>query len=319
MKIGVVGAGAWGKNIVKTLHELGVLAGIAEVGAERRHEFREQYPVPVVGDPEELVELDLDAVCIAAPAPVHHPLAKMFLLEGIHVFVEKPMTLSVSEAEELVDLAEQGSKILMVGHLLLYSPAVQFIKDFIEEGNMGQVYSLNHERLNHGRARKVENVLWSLGVHDVAVCLYLAGQSPTKVHSFGQCMLQPTIEDDVRLVIEFPNGTTGNVHSSWLWPSMQRRLTVVGEKGMLVYDEVAQTVVFHRKGISSDLANWNDGEETVFEGTAPPLTLEMEHFIECCQTGQTPISDGRSGLDVIKVLEMACASDSPRMEGIAVG
>lgn len=309
MNVGVLGAGAWGKNIVKTLHELGVLAGISEVNAERRGELRSQYNVPVVGDPEELIELGLDAVCIAAPAPVHNPLAKMFLLEGHHVFVEKPMTLSVVEAEELVELAEQNDKILMVGHLLLYQPAIQFIKDFLEEGNLGQVYSLNHDRLNLGRARRVENVLWSLGVHDVAVSLYLAGQAPTSISAQCQCLLQPMIEDDVRLTLQYPNGTVANIHSSWLWPSTRRRLTIVGEKGMLVYDEVVQTVTFHNKGINADLSNRNDGEEIIFEGAGQPLTLELEHFLECCTTGEQPISNGQSGLEVIRVLEQAFPSD----------
>lgn len=310
MNIGVVGAGAWGKNIVKTLHEIGVLGGISEVSAERRAELRATYEVPVVGDPEELIELGLDAVCIAAPAPVHHPLAKMFLLEGHHVFVEKPITLSSVEAEELVWMAKENNKVLMVGHLLLYQPAIQFIKEFIDSGQIGKVHSLNHERLNLGRARKVENVLWSLGVHDVAVCLFLAGEAPTDVVFAGQCVTQPNIEDDTRLSMSFPSGLRGHVHNSWLWPEMRRRLTVVGEKGMLVYDEGAQTVTFHNKGITSELANRNDGEEVVFEGSGQPLTLELEHFVECCANGTTPLSDGESGLEVVRVLEQACNSDA---------
>ncbi len=310
--MGLVGAGNWGKNIAKTLHELGVLSGISEVSAELRGELRKQYEVPVVGDPEELIEIGLDAICIAAPAPVHHPLAKMFLLEGCHVFVEKPMTLSTEEAEELVELAEENDRILMVGHLLLYQPAIQFIKDYIEEGNLGQIYSFNHDRLNLGRARKVENVLWSLGVHDVAVSLFLAGQAPVRVEAIGQCRLQPQIEDDVRLTLTFPNGCTGHIHSSWLWPNTRRRLTIVGEKAMLVYDELVQTVTIHKKGINEDLSNRNDGDEIIFEGAGSPLTLELEHFIDCIANGEQPISNGKSGLDVIRVLETAFPSDQAR-------
>ena len=288
MNIGVVGAGAWGKNIVKTLHEIGVLGGISEVSAERRAELRATYDVPVVGDPEELVELGLDGVCISAPAPVHHLLAKMFILEGHHVFVEKPMTLSSLEAEELVWLAKENNKTLMVGHLLLYQPAVQFIKEYMASGRLGKVFSLNHERLNLGRARKVENVLWSLGVHDVAVCLYLAEETPTDVLFAGQCAIQPGIEDDTRLSLSFPSGLRGHIHNSWLWPEMRRRLTVVGEHGMLVYDEMAQTVTLHSKGITADLANRNEGEELVFEGSGQPLTLERERFVDCCANGKPP-------------------------------
>lgn len=305
----MVGAGAWGKNIVKTLHELGALAGVSDVSAERRHEVREQFGVPVVGDPEELVELGLDAVCVAAPAPVHHPLAKMFLLEGMHTFVEKPLALSVRESEELVELAAENDRVLMVGHLLMYQPAIAFIKDYVSSGKLGRVHSYNHSRLNLGRARRVENVLWSLGVHDVAVCLHLAGAAPEKVTASGQCVLQPTIEDDVRLTLQFEDGSVGNIHSSWLWPTMQRRLTVIGEKGMLVYDEHAQTVTLHDKGINADLTNRNDGESVVFDGAGQPLTLEMKHFIECCAEGKKPVSDGVNGLEVVRVLDQAFPSD----------
>ncbi|MBS1715478.1 MAG: Gfo/Idh/MocA family oxidoreductase [Armatimonadetes bacterium] len=309
MNVGVVGAGAWGKNIVKTLHELGALAGVSDVSAERRHEVREQYGVPVVGDPEELIELGLDAVCVAAPAPVHHPLAKLFLLEGLHTFVEKPLALSVRESEELVELANENERILMVGHLLMYQPAVTFIKDYVSSGRLGKVHSFNHSRLNLGRARKVENVLWSLGVHDVAVCVHLAGAAPENVTATAQCVLQPTIEDDVRLTLQFEDGVVGNIHSSWLWPTMQRRLTVIGEKGMLVYDETTQTVTLHDKGINPDLSNRNDGETVVFEGAGQPLTLEMKHFLECCAEGKRPVSDGVNGLEVVRILERAFPSD----------
>ena len=311
MKIGVVGAGAWGKNIVNTLHGLGLLGGISEVSAERRAELRAQFDVPVVGDPDELVELALDGVCIAAPAPVHHPLAKMFLLEGTNVFVEKPMTLNSQEAEELVWLAKDNKRVLMVGHLLLYQPAVHFIKQYLAEGNLGKVHSLHHERLNLGRVRKVENVLWSLGVHDVAVSLYLAGEAPVDIAFSGTCSCQPDIEDDTHTTLTYPSGVVAHIHNSWLWPETRRRLTVVGSAGMLVYCESTQTVTHFDKRINNDLTNHVGEESVIFEGAGQPLLLEMEHFAACCESGQNALSDGQSGLEVVQVLERACASDLP--------
>jgi predicted dehydrogenase len=307
VQIGVVGAGAWGKNIVNTLAELGHLAGVADLSPDLRAKTAEAHPeTPVVETFDQLVELGLEAVCIAAPAERHAPLARQAIAAGLHVFVEKPMTLSVADAEDLVARADQADRRLMVGHLLLYQPAVQFIKREIEAGRVGTLYSLNHERLNLGRARNVENVLWSLGVHDVAVCLYLAGCGAAEVAYFGQDVLQPGIEDDTRLTLRLESGAVGHVHNSWLWPVLRRCLTVVGSAGMLVYDEVAQTVTWHDKGITPDLANRDAGSEVVFEGAGKPLTLEMEHFVDCCQTGRTPISDGRSALEVVRVLERAC-------------
>ncbi|MCW5940141.1 MAG: Gfo/Idh/MocA family oxidoreductase [Fimbriimonadaceae bacterium] len=306
MQIGVVGAGAWGKNIVNTLAELGHLAGVAELSPDLRAKTAEAHPeTPVVETFDQLASLGLEAVCIAAPAEHHAPLARQALAAGLHVFVEKPMTLSVADAEDLVARADQADRRLMVGHLLLYQPAVQFIKREIEAGRVGILYSLNHERLNLGRARKVENVLWSLGVHDVAVCLYLAGCGAYEVSIFGQDVLQPGIDDDTRLTVQLASGAVGHVHNSWLWPELRRRLTVIGSNGMLVYDEVAQTVTWHDKGINPDLTSRDAGSEVVYEGVGKPLALEMEHFIECCQTGRTPISDGRSGLEVVRVLERA--------------
>jgi predicted dehydrogenase len=307
LRVGVVGAGTWGKNIVRTLHQTGALAAFAEPDEVSRSEAAAACPgVPSYpGLPEMLDGTDLDAVAVATPAESHHALATTALRAGLHVFIEKPMALTVPDAEDLVGLADGLGKTLMVGHLLLYQPAIEFIKREIESGRIGRVFSFNHERLNLGRARKVEDVLWSLGVHDVAVCLHLAGKSPEHVSLVGQDALQPGVNDDTRLTLRFEGGILGHIHNSWLWPELRRRLTVVGSQGMLVYDETSQTVTWHNKGINADLSNRDSGSETLFEGAGQPLALEMEHFIECCLSGQAPRSDGRSGLEVVRVLAMA--------------
>ncbi|MGB4412450.1 MAG: Gfo/Idh/MocA family oxidoreductase, partial [Atribacterales bacterium] len=201
--------------------------------------------------------------------------------------------------------AQENSCLLMVGHLLLYQPAIRWIKGFIAQGNLGKLYSLHEERLNLGRARAVENALWSLGVHDVALFLDIVGEKPREIKVTGQQALQPGIEDDVYLHLSFPGGVFAHLHASWLWPEKRRRLTVIGEEGMLVYDEIAQTVTWHKKSINSKLENVDKGEEVVFRGDAEPLKIELSHFIECCKNRAKPYSDGESAVAVVQVLEKA--------------
>ncbi|MGE5551276.1 MAG: Gfo/Idh/MocA family protein [Bacteroidota bacterium] len=306
MKIGVIGAGNWGKNIVRTLYGLNGLAAVAETSTDIRAGLETEYPsLQVYPDYQSLLGTDIPAVAIATPVITHFEVAKAALLAGKDVFVEKPLTLASAEAQDLVRLAEKKQRILMVGHLLLYQPAVQWVKSYIASGALGKLHSLHQERLNLGRARKVENALWSLGVHDVAVLLHLVGQAPEGLEVSGQCVLQPGIEDDVYLHLNFPGGVQAHLHNSWLWPEKHRRLTVVGSEGMLVYDEADQTVTLHRKGINPDLSNRDGGAEIAFRGDGEPLALELKHFLDCVAGRLTPLSDGRSGLAVVRVLEEA--------------
>lgn len=306
VKVGLIGAGGWGRNLARALHELGALGAIAELRPEPREELKALYSdVPLYPDHRALLHGDFPAVAIATPAATHFVLTKEALLAGKHVFVEKPLALSASEAEELVALAHATNRILMVGHLLLYQPAIPWIKAFLDSGALGKLWSLHQERLNFGKVRTVENALWSLGVHDVAVLLFLVGQAPERVAAHGQALLQPAVEDDVYLHLWFSGGVQAHIHSSWLWSEKRRRLTLIGEKGMLVYDELAQTVVLHHKRISFDLSQHDAGAEEVFRGHGEPLLLELEHFLECVREGRTPLSDGASAVPVVRVLEEA--------------
>lgn len=305
VKVAVVGAGNWGKNLVKNFYELGALFAVVDEDEGRLNKIGKDYRgVPLLSNLNDLWKLDITAIAIATPAPTHYRIAKTALARGKDVFVEKPFTLNVSEAEELVKLAKTSGRILMVGHLLLYQPAIRWIKDCIVKNTLGKLYFLHQERLNLGRARRAENALWSLGVHDVAVFLDLVGMEPNEIEVVGQSALQKDIEDDVYLHLAFP-GVAAHLHASWLWPEKRRRLTAVFERGMLVYDEIAQTVTLHKKSINSKLENIDEGEEVVFKGASEPLWLELEHFIECCQTRQKPYSDGQSAVGVIKILEEA--------------
>lgn len=305
-KIGLIGAGNWGKNLAKNFHDLSVLGAIAEPSEELRKSLAQQYPEVALHDSYEpiLADASIDAVAIATPVSTHHAVASAAIAAGKDAFVEKPMTLTAVESQDLIDKAAAADRVLMVGHLLLYQPAIQFIKTYLDEGKLGKVYSIHQERVKLGRARSVENVTWSLGVHDVAVLLYLAGEAPESLQASGHSALTAGVEDDVYLHMNFASGVKAHLHNSWLWPENRRYLTIVGEKGMLVYHEVDGKVELHRKTIDDDLQNCDEGTETLFDsGEEQPLRLELQHFLNCVQTRETPISDGKNGFEVIQALE----------------
>lgn len=305
-KVIVVGAGQWGKNLVRTFSELGALAGVAEAHPELRGQLKTDYPdVPLYEDYRNALTSGAQAFAIATPAHTHAAIAREAMMAGKDVFVEKPLTLSADEAERLVLLAEEQQRILMVGHLLLYQPAIRKLKEMIAAGTIGTLKSLHQERMKLGRARAVENVLWSFGVHDLAVFLYLIGESPYDVRATGQCVIQSEIEDDVYVHLSFPGGVAAHLHTSWLWPEQRRYLTLVGSTGMLVFDEEAQTVTLHRKSIDERLANVDEGAKLVFQGETRPLTLECQHFLECLESRSQPVSDGKNGVEVVRILEQA--------------
>lgn len=306
MRIAVIGAGHWGKNHVRTLHEMKELGAVAELSPKLREAVATQYPnVRVESDVASVLKSDIPAVVIATPVATHFNLARDAILAGKDVLVEKPMTMNAAEAEELRRLAEAHGRVLMVGHLLLYQPAIAWIAGALKQGLIGDVWSLHQERLNLGKARSVENALWSLGVHDMAVLLHLVGAAPVKVFATGQSTLQAGIEDDVHVHLRFPSGAHAHLHCSWLWPERRRQLTVIGSNGMLVYDELAQTVTLHRKGIHADLTNRDEGAEVVFQGHGEPLRLELEHFLSCIETRAQPRSDAQQGADVVAVIDAA--------------
>ena len=306
MKVGVIGTGNWGKNLVKTFSNLGILTGIADgLEANRTAALEVNPAIEVFNEHTSLLKKSYDAVAIATPAQTHFLIAKEAIEAGCDVFVEKPMTLDPKESKALVALARQHDKILMVGHLLLYQPAISFIKEVLERNELGQIYNMHQRRSKLGRARSVENVLWSFGVHDVAVLLYLSDQKPSEIQAVGHCGLHPTVEDDTFLHLTFPDGSKAHLHNSWLWPTVERSLIITGEKGMLVYDELEQNVKIIRKTIDSNLQNIDRGEEVAYQGNGQPLGIELEHFIHCCNTRNRPYSCGQSGLEVVKVLDQA--------------
>ena len=304
MKIAVIGAGAWGKNLVNNFAELGVLHAVADAVETNRDWVQENHAgVELHADAAALFEKGgIDAVAIATPPHTHHAIAKQAMELGLDCFVEKPLTLDVQEAEDLVRIAKETEQILMVGHLLMYQPAIAFLKDYLNEGKLGQVHTLTQRRSKLGRVRSIENVLWSFGVHDVAVLLHLVGESPIDVQSFGHAGITQGVEDDVHLHLAFPSGIKANLHNSWLWPRVERELIITGEKGILVFDELNSQVFLHDKTVSDDLSHQDGGSNVIFEGSAQPLKLELKHFLECCKTRSAPLSGPLNGLNAVYAL-----------------
>jgi predicted dehydrogenase len=244
-------------------------------------------------------------VTVAVPAGLHFEVAAVALERGFHCFIEKPFTRDVREAEALVRLAEDKNLTLMAGHLLLHQPAIIFLKKAIDDGMIGELLSIHAERLNLGRAQGKESVLWSKGLHDISVALYLVGEAPDRVVSTGTSSITPGIEDDVYVHMEFPSGVMANLHCSWLWPTLRRRTVVIGTKAMLVYSEVDNKVFLHRKTVGPDRVAVNGGDELVFEGQGEPLRKELEHFFHCIREKELPRGDGQSAVEVLRVIEAA--------------
>jgi predicted dehydrogenase len=318
VRLGAVGLGGWGKNLVRSFGAAKrcELAYLCDRHAPTLQTHHRRFPQAAPTDRfEDLLEDPaLDAVALATPAPLHHAMAKAALEAGKHVYVEKPMTLTVPDAEDLVETAERTGRTLMVGHLLEYHPAIERIKGLIDAGALGDVYYMYSQRVNLGVVRKDENAFWSLAPHDVSVALYLFGQEPDEIVASGQCYLQPGIEDVVFAQLHFPDGRMAQIHVSWLDPHKERKMIVVGSKQMAVFDDMAPTekVRIFDKGatVQMDAVGMTQAIQ-VRHGDIhiphipahEPLNLETQHFIDCLLNGETPRSDSQDGLRVVRVLD----------------
>ena len=301
----VVGSGHWGKNLVRNFYELGSLAGVVEVSPELQQRVQSQYPdVPLYSDFAEALATGISAVVLATPAPTHYSLALAALKAGKDIFIEKPMTLRAQEAHELAAYAETHNHILMVGHLLLYQPAIVWMRDYLNSGKAGQVRHIATYRLNLGKVRTTENVWWSLAPHDISIILDLLGKPKLhQVKASGHARLQADIADEVHVDLTFESGQTAHLHCSWQWPLKQRGLVAIADEQMLVYDEIQQIVTVHHKQINTELAAVDKGTAIVDIADAQPLKLECQHFLDCLKSRQSPHSDGWNGLAVVNILE----------------
>lgn len=312
IKVAVIGAGRWGRNHVKTFNQLEALSAVVDIDTQRRAELSIEYPkVKVFDDLELLLEnTNINAVSVATPAETHFTIAKRALEAGKHVLVEKPLALFSSQAEELSKIATSNKLILMVGHILLYHPAVKVMKEMIAGGQLGTLQYIYSNRLNLGTVRKEENALWSFAPHDIALINYLVDAEPISVDAKGGIFLQPGIHDVTVTHLMYPKNIVAHIHVSWLHPFKEQRLVVIGDKNMLVFEDSrpSDKLILYPKGIdwiSGNPVPRDGGFEVLpFEGE-PPLTAECRHFIECIAQDRTPLTDGANGVAVLKVLEKA--------------
>ena len=319
LTIACVGAGYWGKNLVRTFYGLPEvrLKTICDLDEAVLEALASQYETVEATKSYDAVLADeeIDAVVLAVPAIGHFDAARRALEAGKHVYVEKPLTLNAAEAEALVQLAEERAKVLMVGHLLVYHPAVDLLKGLIQGDELGEIYYLYAQRVNLGIVRRDENALWSFAPHDISVILHLLEDEPDTVSSRGECYLQDGIEDVVFVNLRFANGKMAQLQLSWLDPHKIRKLTIVGSRKMAVFDDVesAEKVrIYDKAAERRDYESYGDAITLRFGDVViphvhmvEPLRLECQHFVECILTGKTPRSDGRAGLQVVRVLEAA--------------
>ena len=321
--IAVVGTGDWGANLVRNFASLpgSRLVALHDNDPARLRKSAAQYPgARAVAGLEELLAMpDVRGAVVAASAVSHHALAKALLEAGKDVFVEKPLALGVAQAEELVRLARERDRILMVGHLLLYHPAVRHLKGMVERGELGELLYIYSQRVNLGKVRRDENALWSFAPHDLSVILHLVGAEPVDVVARGSAFLQPSVEDVVFVDLRFPDGRLAHVHVSWLDPHKLRKFTVVGTRKMVVFDdmEASEKLRVYDKGVDrvGEVVSYGDAL-TVRSGDIliprislqEPLRLECQHFVECVRDHRVPLTDGTSGLQVVRVLAAAQAS-----------
>lgn len=321
VRVGVIGAGYWGPNLIRNMFQIpsANLAAICDLDPKRLDYIASLYPLVsrTTNYRQILASPDVQAVLIATPADTHYELTRDALRAGKHVLVEKPLALSSSEAWELVKLAEQVNRVLMVGHTFMYNPAVRLMKELVDAGEIGDVYYIYSNRVNLGQVRQDINALWNIAPHDVSILLYLLNRMPVRVAAQGAIFLQEGIEDVVFVTLCFEHNVLAHIQVSWLDPSKVRRMTVVGSKKMIVYDDVASEgkIKIYDKGAlkvgneaiyGEYLIKLHSGDIYIPKiDLSEPLRNECIHFIECIETGQQPLTDGRNGWQVVRVLEAA--------------
>jgi UDP-2-acetamido-3-amino-2,3-dideoxy-glucuronate N-acetyltransferase len=313
MKLAIIGGGYWGKNLINEFNNCGVLNSICEINTELIKKYNLMYPnVKITNKFEDiLIDESITAVCIALPVDLHYYYAKLSLLADKDVYVEKPITLLLNEAEDLINIAKEKSKILMVGHILHYHPCIEKIKEFIKNNKIGKIKNIISNRFNLGIFRKQENVLWSFATHDISVILSLCNNEfPTSVICNGKDHITKNIHDITNSIIKYDDKYI-NINVNWLNPYKEQKLIIVGEKGMLLFDDIEQInkLKFYPEYItfSSDINSHpqpvkNNEINIEIDMSKSPLLKECEHFVDCCINRKTPLTDGEEGLRVLKIL-----------------
>jgi predicted dehydrogenase len=325
IKIGVLGLGYWGPKLARNFHELpdAQLEWGCDLQQPRLDHIRSLYPeVRTTRDYEEVLQSDVEAVCIATPVGTHYHFAMQSLKAGKHIFVEKPLAACVDQAEGIIAEALLRDRVVMVGHTFVYNPAVEAMKQIIKSGELGSIYYINASRVNLGLFQPDINVAWDLAPHDISILMYVLDQSPAEASARGSVCVQREkgLHDVAYITLYFPNGVLADIRVSWLDPCKIRRYTVVGSRKMLVYDDVEPTnkIVLYDKGVEvppySDTEaefhlSYRTGEGVPFPLTwTEPLKNECHHFVDCIRNRMEPRSSGRIALEVIRVLQTAQSS-----------
>jgi UDP-2-acetamido-3-amino-2,3-dideoxy-glucuronate N-acetyltransferase len=317
VKVAIIGAGRWGMNHIKTAATITKAENILVCDRDSNAGLRVKSAFPGIGfttETEDVVKsTEFKSIIVATPAELHYPITKQLLQAGKHVLVEKPITLHLEEAEELVKLAKENGSILMVGHVLLYHAAVRKMKEEIDNGRIGKLQYIYSNRLNLGAIRSEENILWSFAPHDVSLIQYLTGENPVSINANGAAFVQSNIEDTTLTYLKYPSGVNAHIFVSWLHPFKEQRMVATGTEGMLVFEDSLPTekLKFFKKGFrmeDGELKKFEQDYEVIEFDKKQPLYEEQMHFYHCCQTGETPLTDGQHAYDVLKVLVTATQS-----------
>lgn len=321
IKVGVIGCGYWGKNHVRVLSGLPCrLVGVADKD-ETKKSLADQYTIAFYTNYRKLLK-KIDAVVIVTPPETHYSIARQALARGVHVFVEKPFVQKVFQAERLIELADQEKRMLMVGHIFMYNAAFRFIKQKVEEGDLGDIYYLYSRRVNFGVLRSDVNALQNFAPHDLSIITALLG-NPMTIRAIGKDLIQEGIEDIVFIHMEFKNGLTAHIHLSWLDPQKQRELVIVGSKKMLRWDDTDtnQPLTIQDKSFTVPerwraAKTWKTYPEFTVKTrvgetshpdimTQEPLKVELQYFLDCIRDGKKPLTDGNQGLRITKLIDLA--------------
>ncbi len=332
IKVGVVGCGYWGPNLVRNFRSLPdcSMKMMCDVSKDRLTHLKSLYP-EVEGEMNYnhmLNGVGLDAVIIATSVKSHYPMAKASLLAGKHTFIEKPMAASSGECEELIDIARKKGLVLMVGHTFLYSPAVRKIREIVQRGDIGDIRYICARRLNLGLFQKDINVAWDLAPHDIAIILHIMETEVVTINCAGSAHITPGVEDVTAMWLNFPGNRSAIIHSSWLEPRKIREMTIVGSKQMIFYDDVSSLEkirVFdmrverppHYDTFAEFNYAYHYGDVHVpYIKQEEPLKTECQHFLDCINQGTTPLTDGKQGLELVRILE--ASSQSLKQGGASV-
>jgi predicted dehydrogenase len=323
LRFGIIGWGYWGPKIARNLNTVhdAMVTIVADHDAFRLKAATESLPgVQTTTSAQDVFRSDVDGVIIATPVQTHYRLAREALVQGKNVLVEKPLTTNVMEAQDLVELAKQERRILMVGHTFVYNPAVNELRRLVQSGDLGKIYRIEAERVNLGLFRADTNVIWDLAPHDISILMYVLDKTPEEIHVQAHAHLLPHIYDVAHLDLEFADGMSAHVHVSWLHPCKIRRVTVIGDARMVVYDDTnpAEMIKIYNKGADIDadpVVSYRYGAITIPHiDWIEPLRLECEDFVNSIRTGAQPRAHGGVGLEVVRVL--AAALPVQQKEGV---